>query len=156
MSPPFDNVMGPPLPNESRLMRALRLLCCAECQSCKRRDSSAHQRCNPIAFYLSPVQDINHNQSFAVEHTGDSFTLTSNVTFETKTRPKKPRADDQEWHCPSEPPMCVCERAREIFISPWLQVRVTGPRHHLAGSLLTKRGGHDEKGIFTWVTSMVV
>ena len=47
-------------------------------------------------------------------------------------------------------------REREIFISLWLQVCVTGPRHHLAGSLLTKRRGHDEKGIFTWVTSMVV
>ena len=50
----------------------------------------------------------------------------------------------------------VRERERDIFISPWLQVRVTGPRHHLAGSLLTKRRGHDEKGIFTWVTGMVV
>ena len=38
------------------------------------------------------------------------------------------------------------EREREIFISLWLQVHVTGPRHHLAGSLLTKRRGHDEKG----------
>ena len=28
------------------------------------------------------------------------------------------------------------EREREIYISPWLQVRVTGPRHHLASSLL--------------------
>ena len=38
------------------------------------------------------------------------------------------------------------EREREIFISPWLQVCVTGPRHHLASSLLTKCRGHDEKG----------
>ena len=48
------------------------------------------------------------------------------------------------------------ERERDIFISPWLQVRVTGPRHHLAGSLLTKRRGQDEKEICTWVTGMVV
>ena len=48
------------------------------------------------------------------------------------------------------------ERERDIFISLWLQVCVTGPRHHLASSLLTKRRGHDKKGIFTWVTSMVV
>ena len=27
------------------------------------------------------------------------------------------------------------EREREIYISPWLQVHITGPRHHLASSL---------------------
>ena len=27
------------------------------------------------------------------------------------------------------------EREREIYISPWLQVRITGPRHHLTSSL---------------------
>ena len=48
------------------------------------------------------------------------------------------------------------EREREIFISLWLQVCVTGPRHHLAGSLLTKRRGQDEKEICTWVTGMVI
>ena len=48
------------------------------------------------------------------------------------------------------------ERERDIFISLWLQVHVTGPRHHLAGSLLTKHRGHDEKEIFIWVTGMVI
>ena len=48
------------------------------------------------------------------------------------------------------------ERERDIFISPWLQVCVMGPRHHLASSLLTKCRGQDEKEICTWVTGMVV
>jgi len=35
-------------------------------------------------------------------------------------------------------PTCTCmgrEREREICIFPWLQVHITGPRHHLASSL---------------------
>ena len=80
----------------------MRLLCHAECQSCKSRHSSAHQSCNPIAFYLNPVQVVNHNQSFTVDHTGNSFTLVNNVAFEIKTRPRRPKAEDREWRCPSE------------------------------------------------------
>jgi hypothetical protein len=33
------------------------------------------------------------------------------------------------------------EREREIYISPWLQVRITGPRHHLTSSLRATRRG---------------
>jgi hypothetical protein len=97
----FDGGVLSPALNESG---TLRLLCYAECQSCKSRDSSAHQWCNPIAFYLNPVQDLNQNPNldFALDHTGGSFTLTSNATFEIKTRPRKPKAKDREWRCPSE------------------------------------------------------
>lgn len=87
----LDVVVGP-----------MRLLCHAECQSCKSRRSSAHQSCNPVAFYLNPVQVLNHNQSFVVDHTGDSLTLINNVTFEIKARPRRPKAEDREWRCSSE------------------------------------------------------
>ena len=33
------------------------------------------------------------------------------------------------------------ERERVFFIVPWLQVRVTGPRHHLASSLRLRAQG---------------
>ena len=33
------------------------------------------------------------------------------------------------------------EREREIYISPWLQVHVTGPRHHLTSSLRYRAQG---------------
>ena len=95
---PFDGgVLGPAFNK-----MALKLLCYAECRSCKSRGSSAHQRCNPDVFYLNPVQESNHDQDFALNHAGNSFTLTSNVTFEIKTRPRKPKAKDREWRCPSE------------------------------------------------------
>ena len=88
---PLDVVVSP-----------MRLLCHAECQSCKSRQPSAHQSCNPVAFYLNPVEVSNRNQSFAVDPTGDSFTLINNVTFEIKTRPRRPKAEDREWRCSSE------------------------------------------------------
>ena len=31
------------------------------------------------------------------------------------------------------------ERERKIYIFPWLQVRITGPRHHLTSSLRSYR-----------------
>lgn len=95
-------VMGTQLPIESRSTSSLWLWCHAECQPCKSRDSSAHERCNPTTFYLNPVQDLNQNQGFAVTHTGNLLTFTGNITFEIKTRPRKPRAEDQTWRCPSE------------------------------------------------------
>src|SRR5258706_9712658 len=47
------------------------------------------------------------------------------------------------------------EREREIFIFPWLQVRVTGPRHHLASSLRiraqgTRLEGYIYRGFQVW------
>ena len=98
----FDTGVSGPALIEYWLMTALRLSCYAECQSCKSRDSLTHQRCNPVAFSLNPVQESNHDQDFALDHTGDSFTLTSNVTFEIKPRPRKPKAKNREWRCPSE------------------------------------------------------
>ena len=35
------------------------------------------------------------------------------------------------------------EREREIYIFPWLQVRITGPRHHLTSSLRSYAQGYD-------------
>lgn len=100
---PFGGVaLGPPLPNESRLMSTLRLWCYAKCQSCTSYQSSAHQGCNPMAFYLIPVRDVNDNKGFILDQSGGLFTLTSNVTFEIKHRPRNPKAEDQEWRCPSE------------------------------------------------------
>ena len=96
---PFNVVVGPSHPNKPSVMR---LLCHAECQSCKSRDLSAHKRCNPTAFFLDPVQDVRDNQGFAVDHTGDSFTLDRNVTFRIKHRPIRPTEWDQVWRCPSE------------------------------------------------------
>jgi len=98
---PFDGgVLGPAL--DESWLRALQWLCYAECQSCRSRNTSAHQMCNPIAFHLHPMQELDHNQNSALDRTGDSFTLTRNVTFEIKTRRRKPSAEDQEWRCPSE------------------------------------------------------
>ena len=33
---------------------------------------------------------------------------------------------------------------REIYIFPWLQVRITGPRHHLTSSLRSYAQGYDK------------
>ena len=37
-------------------------------------------------------------------------------------------------------------RERDIYIFPWLQVRITGPRHHLTSSLRKYGQGHDKTG----------
>lgn len=98
---PFDGVVfGPALPDEFRLMRALQLWCYAQCSSCMSPFSSAHQRCNPTAFYLDPVQDMKRNRGFVLDQSGG--TLTGNVTFEIKHRPRKPKPEDQAWRCPFE------------------------------------------------------
>ena len=36
------------------------------------------------------------------------------------------------------------ERERDFYILPWLQVRITGPRHHLTSSLLTVHRGQNK------------
>ena len=48
------------------------------------------------------------------------------------------------------------EREREIYIFPWLQVRITGPRHHLTSSLQHYAQGYDKTGRYLqYVSSMV-
>ena len=42
--------------------------------------------------------------------------------------------------------MMVGERERETFIFPWLQVHITGPRHHLTSSLRHYAQGYDKTG----------
>ena len=48
--------------------------------------------------------------------------------------------------CLSWVPLCVWER--NIFIFPWLQVLVTGPRHHLASSLQIRVQGIWQSGTY--------
>ena len=36
--------------------------------------------------------------------------------------------------------------SREIYIFPWLQVRITGPRNHLTSSLRNYAQGYDKTG----------
>jgi hypothetical protein len=40
------------------------------------------------------------------------------------------------------------ERERDIYILPWLQVRITGPRHHLTSSLRNYAQGYDKTGCY--------
>jgi len=49
------------------------------------------------------------------------------------------------------------EREREIYIFLWLQLHVTGPRHHLASSLRIRAQGDMTRGDVstTWFTGMV-
>jgi hypothetical protein len=48
------------------------------------------------------------------------------------------------------------ERERDIYILPWLQVRITGPRHHLTSSLRNYAQGYDKTGCYLqYVSSMV-
>ena len=66
-----------------------------------------------------------------------------------------PFAIDLRYNAPS----CVCptpevglvfllweQREREIYIFPWLQVRITGPRYHLTSSLRNYAQGYDKTG----------
>jgi len=46
-------------------------------------------------------------------------------------------------------PLREREREREIYILPWSQVHVTGPRHHLTSSLRVRAQG-DSVGISAW------
>jgi hypothetical protein len=39
-------------------------------------------------------------------------------------------------------------REGDIYILPWLQVRITGPRHHLTSSLRNYAQGYDETGCY--------
>lgn len=94
---PFDDiVLDPVLPNESSLV----LKCYAECRTCAGQTSSPNQQCNPIGFFLDPIQDLKHNQGFTPDKS--SGTLTGNVTFKIKCRPRMPKAGDQKWRCSSE------------------------------------------------------
>jgi hypothetical protein len=100
---PIDGVvLGPAHSNEPQVVRTLRLWCYAECRSCTSPGASAHQRCNPTGFYLIPVRDGRHNQAFVPGQSGGLSTLTSNVKYEIKHRPRKPSAEDWEWRCPTE------------------------------------------------------
>lgn len=97
----FDSfLLGPVLSNEPRLAGALRLSCHAVCRSCANQPMPARQQCNPSAFYLNPVRNLRRNQDFFLDQS--RRTLTVNVKFEIKHRPKVPKLVDLEWRCPLE------------------------------------------------------
>ena len=86
-------VLGPMRPEESQLV----LWCFAQCGSCT---SSNYPQCNPIGWYLNPLHDPKHNQSFVLNPS--SGTLTGNVTFNIQHRPRQPKAQEQTRRCDSE------------------------------------------------------
>ena len=64
--------------------------------------------------------------------------LLSDIT-RSYTRVKEPTVS---WRLLS---VCLWEaQMREIYILPWLQVHIMGPRHHLTSSLQTMHRGHDK------------
>ena len=46
------------------------------------------------------------------------------------------------------------ERERGIYMFPWLQVRITGPTHHLTSSLQNYAEGYDKTGVYSMFSSM--